>query len=339
MTVPVDVRIQVLSAFLAGEAVSRSCRNLRITEDLYRQILADAGFPDRGRVERARTDLLDQWTAQQHPSAHAVPAAAPTPRPPASAVEVVPIGGLVEVAVRDLDVDPENLRADLGDIHGLAMSIRTVGLLQPIVARRTAGGRLVIVAGHRRHAAVQLLGWDKVQVLVRRPMAPDEVLAAMLIENGQRAGLDPIEEARALNRLRIAGNLTSSEVAKRVGLAQSTVDGRLTLLELPIEEQEALRAGELTITNAVRQARVASGRVRRPGYTGHPHLGLDHDLARLAKARCARLQHRQHGRNSVGGVACGACWESVIRADERRHLATSVASGARCPTCGLGAGQ
>lgn len=338
-TVMADLRVQVLSAFLAGEAISRTCPNLRITEDLYRQILVDAGFPDRGRVERARDGLLEASSA---PSV--VAPVRPRPAPPQSpatqlAVSARALPGLVDVAVVDLDVDPQNVRGDLGDIHGLAMSIQSVGLLQPIVARRTERGRLVIVAGHRRHAAVQMLGWTHVPVLVRKPMRSDEVLAAMLVENGQRANLDPIEEARALMRLKQQRGWSVRDLAAQLGWSQTTIDGRLALLDLSVEDQEALRSGEMNLGDAVRRGRVAAGRVRSAGITGSPHLGVDHDLARLAKARCTRLEHRRNGRNSVGGVACGACWESVIRADERRHLAAHAASTSQCPTCGQEACQ
>lgn len=340
-----SVRCQILSAWLAGETRAETTKVLGVTEQLWREVLADAGFPDRGKVARARDQLLaayDPATDAAHPPAPPAPAAkpvpprpAPPPAAPALAVRVTPRGGLVDVALEDLDVDPENLRADLGDIEGLAESIDQVGLLQPIVARRTPQGRLVIVAGHRRHAAVQRLRWATVPVIVRAPMRPDEVLAAMLVENGQRAGLDPIEEARALARLQAATRVSSRQLGARVGMAQSTVDGRLALLALTPEEQEQVRTGELRISDGIRRGRLSSGRTRPAGYTGHPHLGVDHALAARARARCQRLGHSQNkgSRNRVGGVACGECWESVIRADERRGAqAQSVVAGA-CVTC------
>lgn len=334
-TVDASLRCQILSAWLANEARTVTLRALRVTDDLYRQVLADAGFPDRAAVEQSRDRLLSAYTASA-PS-RAVPVPAPPPSAaPALAVKVTARGGLVDVALTDLDIDPENLRADLGDIEGLAESITQVGLLQPIVARRTPQGRLVIVAGHRRYAAVQRLRWATVPVIVRAPMRPDEVLAAMLVENGQRAGLDPIEEARALARLQAATRVSSRELGARVGMAQSTVDGRLALLALTPEEQEQVRTGELRISDGVRRGRLSSGRTRPAGYTGHPHLGVDHALAAQARARCQRLGHSQSKRNRgrVGGVACGECWESVIRADERRGAqAQSVLAGA-CVTCG-----
>ena len=206
-------------------------------------------FPDRAAVEQSRDRLLSAYTASAPSRAVPVPAPAPPPSAaPALAVRVTARGGLADVALTDLDIDPDNLRADLGDIEGLAESITQVGLLQPIVARRTPQGRLVIVAGHRRHAAVKRLRWASVPVIVRAPMRPDEVLAAMLVENGQRAGLDPIEEARALARLQAVTRVSSRELGARVGMAQTTVDGRLALLALTPEEQEQVRSGELRIT-------------------------------------------------------------------------------------------
>lgn len=328
-----SLKCQILSAWLANEARTTTLRALRVTDDLYRQVLADAGFPDHAAVEQSRDRLLSAYTAS------APSRAVPVPAPPPSAglaVRVTARGGLVDVALTDLDVDPDNLRADLGDIEGLAESITQVGLLQPIVARRTPQGRLVIVAGHRRYAAVQRLRWASVPVIVRAPMRPDEVLAAMLVENGQRAGLDPIEEARALARLQAVTRVSSRELGARVGMAQSTVDGRLALLALTPEEQEQVRTGVLRISDGIRRGRLSSGRTRPAGYTGHPHLGVDHALAARARARCQRLGHSQdkRSRNRVGGVACGECWESVIRADERRGAqAQSVVAGA-CVTCG-----
>ena len=334
-TVDGSLKCQILSAWLAGETRAETTKVLGVTEQLWREVLADAGFPDRAAVKQARDRLLSAYTPPAPDRAVPVPAPPPSAGP-ALAVKVTPRGGLVDVALTDLDVDPENLRADLGDIEGLAESIDQVGLLQPIVARRTPQGRLVIVAGHRRYAAVQRLRWVTVPVIVRAPMRPDEVLAAMLVENGQRAGLDPIEEARALARLQAATRVSSRVLGARVGMAQSTVDGRLALLALTPEEQEQVRTGELRISDGVRRGRLSSGRTRPAGYTGHPHLGVDHALAARARARCQRLGHSQNkvSRNRVGGVACGECWESVIRADERRGAqAQSVVAGA-CVTCG-----
>jgi ParB family transcriptional regulator, chromosome partitioning protein len=272
---------------------------------------------------------------------HAVSAAvvdalghAPTADPGAPAVhaptETTSLG-LMVMPLADIDPDPDNPRDALSDIDDLARSIREQGLIQPLIVRRTESGRLVIVAGHRRHAALLHMGRTRAEVIVRREMAADDVLAKQLIENGQRAGLDPIEEARALARLKHLGNLNDLELAQRVGRSQPTVSSRLALLTLPVEEQEAVRAGQLKIGAAVRTARIDSGKARG-SKSGAWHLGPDHALSRHAASRCRRLAHKT-GR-SVGGVACGECWESVIRADEREHLHARSADQSRCVVCG-----
>lgn len=242
---------------------------------------------------------------------------------------------LLDVLVTDLHPDPNNPREDVGDVIELAKSMAAAGLLQPIIARRdTETGRLIVVAGHRRLAAAQVLKWQRVPTVVRRDMAPDRVLAAMLIENGQRAGLDPVEEARALARLRDDQGITShADLAMLIGRTQVHVSGRLALLALPLEEQEAIRAGQMNLGDGIRRGRLASGRVREPGTTGHPHLGTEHGLSNQAAARCRRLKHKRGGRNSVGGIACGECWESVIRADEREHLNQQSNQRGRCVLC------
>jgi ParB family chromosome partitioning protein len=250
-------------------------------------------------------------------------------------------GVLLKVRVGDLHTDPANVREELTDIDELADSIAEVGLLQPITARRH-NGRLIVVMGHRRLAAVQKLRWTHVDTIVRADMRPDHVLAAMLIENGQRTDLDPIEEARALARLKAqleeaAGpdrKVSDAEVGAKIGRNQVYVSGRLALLALTLEEQTAIRAGQMNIGDGVRRGRINSGNVRPTGSTGHPHLGIEHNLAAKARARCQRLAHKGKGRNSVGGVACGECWESVIRADERQHAHKISTQLGECVSCG-----
>jgi ParB family chromosome partitioning protein len=203
------------------------------------------------------------------------------------------------------------------------MSIQANGLIQPLIVQQIPGRPgYRIVAGHRRLAAVQRLGWAKAPCVVRRDMLPDAELLAMLVENGQRAGLDPIEEARALNRL-VDGGMTVADVSKQIGRPLSFVRGRLLLLSLPLAEQEEVRAGHYTLTHArtlLRDAREAERRrenpVARPvgrpkGATTRPHFGDTHPLAGAVRAHC---DHRQ-GTPKVGGVGCGPCWEAVIRED------------------------
>lgn len=259
----------------------------------------------------------------------------PGPRPAARSTAAAADGTLVDVPIDAVHPDPDNPREDVGDVRELARSMAAAGLIQPVIARRdTATGRLVLVAGHRRLAAAQELGWTTIPCVVRRDMRPDRVLAAMLIENGQRTDLDPIEEARALRKL-AGDNETRShaELANLIGRTQVHVSGRLALLALPIEEQEQLRAKQMNLGDAIRRGRLAAGNVRPANSTGHPHLGAEHDLAAKVRARCLRLKHKRGGRNSVGGLGCGECWESVIRADERQHLHDVSNNRGKCVLC------
>jgi ParB family chromosome partitioning protein len=256
---------------------------------------------------------------------------------------------LVRLRVDQLRADPNNPREHLArdddegnsDLDQLADSIRENGLLQPIVVREvqtyvdeSPAVAYTIVAGHRRAAALRNLRWTTTEVIIRPPMRPDEVLAAMLIENGQRAGLDPIEEARAIRTLGAQHGWTDAEVARKIGRSQNYVSRRLALLQLDPDEQERIRAGEMGLTAGSDLGRLKSGRTRysSKGHTSVDYFGPTHDLADRARARCSRLGHK--GRKIAGGEACGGCWESVLRADERDDAQTRNANAGRCVTCG-----
>lgn len=246
-----------------------------------------------------------------------------------------PLSGLTAVAIDELHPSPNNPRENLTDIDGLALSIKESGMIQPIIAQRVPGIGLQIVAGHRRQAAARKLGWREVPVIVRRDMLPDEELLAMLVENGQRAGLDPIEEARALSRLKTQTGLSDLQLASKVGYSQAKVSGRIALLSLPPEEQEELRAQQTTLKSAITRARESSGRTKpgQRGKTSPAYLSNRHPLSSRAHARCTSLGHKANSTKSVGGVACGECWESVIRADEREHLHAKSNERGRCVLC------
>jgi ParB family chromosome partitioning protein len=231
------------------------------------------------------------------------------------------LGGLLAIPVEDVHPSPNNPRDQLYDIEELALSIRERGLIQPLVVQKIPGqSGFQIVAGHRRFEACGRIGMKTVPCVVRRDMLPDEELLAMLVENGQRANLDPIEEARAFKQL-VDSGLSAAEVGKQMGRPGSYVAGRLMLLQLPSAEQEEVRAGHFTLTYAtglVRKARQAqrekSSPIARPvgrpkGATTKPYFGDTHPLAQVVRARC---DHR--GTPKIAGhVGCGPCWEAVIR--------------------------
>lgn len=140
------------------------------------------------------------------------------------------------------DMHPEALEE-------LADSIRSQGIMQPIVVRPVAVDKYEIIAGERRWRAAQLAGLDTVPVLVRD--VPDEAAIAMaLIENIQREDLNPIEEAGALNRLQREFNLTQQEVAQAVGKSRATVANLMRLLALTDEVRTMLERGDIEMGHA-----------------------------------------------------------------------------------------
>lgn len=164
-------------------------------------------------------------------------------------------------------------------------------------------------------------------------MREAEVLAAMLIENGQRVDLDPIEEARGLARLAELHNLKSLQLSIKVGRSQSWVSGRLALLDLTPDQQDEIRCGSLGKTAAVNLARTQGGKTRKHGRekTTVAYFGETNELAARVKNRCRAQGHKAR---VGGGVGCGACWEAVIRIDERRSLTDLNAHRTDCVTCG-----
>lgn len=140
------------------------------------------------------------------------------------------------------EMDPEAL-------EDLASSIRAQGIIQPIVIRHLLGGQYEIVAGERRLRAAQMAGLTEIPALVRD--IPDEAaIAIALIENIQREGLNPVEEAFALQRLIDEFSMTHQQVAEAVGKSRATVTNLLRLLALPDEVKMMLEHGELEMGHA-----------------------------------------------------------------------------------------
>ena len=328
--------LNVLKMLARGRGVQFIAAALDLEVDMVKAIGAQHGAiggacPSPEAAEKAAVAL----EAKLHGAAVATIPVREEP-PPAARPPLVAAGPdqvLQQVPLVRLKVDPANPRENVGDVTELAASMREVGLLQPIVARRTAGGQMYVVAGHRRLAAARSLGWKSVAVVIRRDMRSDEVLAAMLIENGQRKDLDFIEEARGLARLKGQLGCTDTELARRIGRNSGHVTRRLHLLALPAEEQEALRLGEMSLQEATHKARLTSGRLPADKPRGRTYLSAAHPLAAAAKARCLRLAHSRGRGKGVGGIACGECWESVIRADERSHLHQRSGATGKCALC------
>ncbi len=172
----------------------------------------------------------------------------PDSPPPATVPR--PAGLPVEL---DLDLlapnrdQPRTQMAD-GALDELAQSIRANGIIQPIIVRRVAD-RYEIVAGERRWRAAQRAGLLRVPVVVR-DVPDDKLLEVALVENVQRADLNPIEEAEAYHRLSHELGLSQEAIASAVGKDRATVANVLRLLKLPVEVRHDVAAGALMMGHA-----------------------------------------------------------------------------------------
>lgn len=140
-------------------------------------------------------------------------------------------------------------RMDEGSLYELAESIKSQGIMQPVLVRPLTGGRYEIIAGERRFRAALLAGLDEVPVLVKD--VPDESAAVMaLIENIQRENLNPLEEAQGLQRLTQQFGLTHELAAQAVGRSRSAASNLLRLLNLAEPVQQMLMAGDIDMGHA-----------------------------------------------------------------------------------------
>ncbi|MDQ1610420.1 MAG: ParB family transcriptional regulator, chromosome partitioning protein [Pyrinomonadaceae bacterium] len=180
--------------------------------------------------------------------------------------------------LREVDIDliePNNVqprtRFDEAQLEELAQSIKTNGVVQPILVRKTNGGRYQIVAGERRWRAAQRAGLQRIPSVIR-DVPDDKMLELALIENIQRQELNAIEEAYAYKRLIETFNLTQETVAQRVGRDRTFVTNYLRLLRLPediqlLVEESKLSMGHaralLGIDDADKQREIARGIIER----------------------------------------------------------------------------
>ncbi|HEX4855840.1 MAG TPA: ParB/RepB/Spo0J family partition protein [Limnobacter sp.] len=140
-------------------------------------------------------------------------------------------------------------RMDETSLMELAESIKSQGIMQPILVRPIGSGRYEIIAGERRFRASKLAGLEEVPVLVRA--VPDEsALAMALIENIQREDLNPLEEAQGVQRLVREFNLTHEDAARAIGRSRSATSNMLRLLNLAEPVQTMLLAGDIEMGHA-----------------------------------------------------------------------------------------
>lgn len=183
-------------------------------------------------------------------AAPAKPVEAPAPATAPAAAAIPPAPGFAEIAVSLIAPSPYQARREISpeQLSELAESIRSEGLLQPVVVRKT-GDKYELIAGERRWRAFQLL---KIKVIPARVVQASNASSAALglIENLQREGLNPLEEAYGYASLIRDFDLTQEAASERVGKGRATVANSLRLLSLDSELQGYVSKGILSVGHA-----------------------------------------------------------------------------------------
>ncbi len=197
----------------------------------------------------ARSAPATQPAQEQAPSTlRAVPDSAPAA---AQSAATVADGALCTLPVDIISRGKYQPRVDMHkeSLEGLADSIRAQGVLQPIVVRRVGDSGYEILAGERRWRAAQLAGLHEIPAIVRE-VEDRAAIAIALIENIQRENLNPMEEARALERLIREFELTHEQAAEAVGRSRAAVSNLLRLLDLDDGVKLMVEQGELEMGHA-----------------------------------------------------------------------------------------
>jgi len=165
---------------------------------------------------------------------------------PVTATHVVQQGQPSLIDIDLIDPSPYQPRTHFREesLEELAQSIRSSGIIQPLVLRQL-GARYQLIAGERRWRAAQRAGLHKVPAVLRE-VPEEKALELTLVENIQREDLNPIEQARAFDRLMRDFSLTQEDVAGRTGKDRATVANAVRLLKLETSIQEMIEAGKLS---------------------------------------------------------------------------------------------
>jgi ParB family chromosome partitioning protein len=150
----------------------------------------------------------------------------------------------------EIDPNPYQTRANFDEqtLNELAASILVNGILQPIVVR-PVNGRYQLIAGERRWRASQKLSREFIPAVVKQ-VSNEQAMEMTIVENLQREGLNPMEEARAFERLAREFNLTQEQMSQRTGRERASIANLIRLLKLPETVQQLIEKGELTAGHA-----------------------------------------------------------------------------------------
>lgn len=178
-------------------------------------------------------------------------------------------------------------------LEELAQSLRTYGVIQPIILKEKGDGNYLIIAGERRYRAAERIGLDKIPAYIKT--AEDENIAELaLIENIQREDLNAIETALAYQRLIDANGFTQEQLSERVGKKRATVANYLRLLKLPAEIQVGLKDKRIDMGHARALLSVEDPEVQLALYEQILTQGLSvRTVEELARNASAEVKHQQ----------------------------------------------
>src|SRR5579864_2624523 len=156
-------------------------------------------------------------------------------------------GNVQEIGLDLIDSNPYQTRRNVKEegLNELAESIRASGVVQPVIIRPAANGRYQLVAGERRWHASKRAGKTTIPAVVRQ-ISNEQAMEITIIENLQREDLNPMEQARAFERLSREFGLTQEQIAARTGKDRASIANFIRLLKLPEDVQNALEAGALS---------------------------------------------------------------------------------------------
>jgi ParB family chromosome partitioning protein len=171
------------------------------------------------------------------------PAATPIAMPAAQIA-----GGPQEISIDLIDANPYQTRGRINEaaLDELANSIQASGVVQPVVLRAVVNGRFQIVAGERRWLASRRAGKATIPAVVRQ-ISNEQAMEITIIENLQREDLNPVEQARAFERLSREFNMTQEQIATRTGKDRASIANFIRLLKLPEPVQKAMEEGALSL--------------------------------------------------------------------------------------------
>jgi ParB-like partition proteins len=243
---------------------------------------------------------------------------------PVSREQAEASGTLRELPIAQVRPNPYQPRTRLDEpaLAELAESMEASGLLQPVVVR-SQGGTYELIAGERRLRAASALGWTEIPAVVKQ-IDDSTLLTLALVENLQRADLNPLEEAEGYQRLIDEFSLTQQQVGEVVGKDRATVANMLRVLKLPASVRRLLQDGQLTLGHARALLAFDSEHAMVEMAKEIVANGLNvRDVERRARDSAPASKQQRAGKGAVAPKANHS--EARRLAEElRRHLQTDV---------------